>query len=84
MQTFENLLLQNCSTVFLDIAHKYSLGMCNKSLFKWWCHYQQNNSKKQFELQESSTTQQNSEIFYPNSPWVYLLNSKDGQNSKLS
>ena len=30
MQTFENLLLQNYSTVFLDIAHKYSLGMCNK------------------------------------------------------
>ena len=22
MQTFENLLLQNCSTKFLDIAHK--------------------------------------------------------------
>ena len=27
MQTLENLL-QNCSTKFLDIAHKYSLGMC--------------------------------------------------------
>ena len=29
MQTFENLLLQNCSTEFLDIAHKFSLSMCN-------------------------------------------------------
>ena len=30
MQTFENLLLQNYSTVlvFLDIAQKYSLGTC--------------------------------------------------------
>ena len=35
LKTFENLLLQNYLTVFLDIAHKYSLGMCNKSLFKW-------------------------------------------------
>ena len=52
MQTFENLLLQNYSTVFLNIAHKYSLGMCNKSLFKRWrhLHYLQNNSKRQFEL----------------------------------
>ena len=52
MQTFENLLLQNYSIVFSDIAHKYSSGMCNKSLFKWWSHlhYQQNNSKRQFEL----------------------------------
>ena len=52
MQTIENLLLQNYSTVFIDIAHKYSLGMCNKSLFKWWHHlfYQQNISKRQFEL----------------------------------
>ena len=30
MHTFENLLLQNYSTVFLDITHKYSLCMCNK------------------------------------------------------
>ena len=29
MQTFENLL-QNYLTVFLDIAHKYSLGMCKR------------------------------------------------------
>ena len=30
MQTFENLLLQNYSTKFLDIAHKWSLlCMCN-------------------------------------------------------
>ena len=29
MQTFENLLLQNYLTKFLDIAHKSSLGMCN-------------------------------------------------------
>ena len=29
MQTFENFLLQNYSTEFLDIAHKYSLGTCN-------------------------------------------------------
>ena len=52
MQTIKNLLLQNYSTVFLDIAHKYSLGMCNKSLFKWWHHlfYRQNISKRQFEL----------------------------------
>ena len=28
MQTFENLLLQNYSTEFLDIAHKLFLGMC--------------------------------------------------------
>ena len=27
MQTFENLPLQNCTTKFLDIAHKYTLGM---------------------------------------------------------
>ena len=38
MQTFENLILQNCSTEFYDIAHTWSLGMCNYSLFKWWCH----------------------------------------------
>ena len=37
MQTFKNLLLQNYSTKFLDITYKYSLGMCNQSLFKWWC-----------------------------------------------
>ena len=37
MQTFENLILQNCSTKFYDIAHTCSLGMCN-CLFKWWCH----------------------------------------------
>ena len=53
-----------------------------------------NNSKRQFELTAnltetfenlfSKTTQQNSDIFYPNSPWACLLNSKDGQNSKLS
>ena len=36
MQTFENLLLQNYPTKFLDIAHKLSLVMCNSSLFKWW------------------------------------------------
>ena len=29
MQTFENLLLQNNLTEFLDIAHKFSLGVCN-------------------------------------------------------
>ena len=29
LQTFENLPLQNYLTEFLDIAHKYSLGMCN-------------------------------------------------------
>ena len=52
MQTFENLLLQNYWTVFLDVAHKYSLGLCYKSLFKWWrhLHYRQNNSKRQSEL----------------------------------
>ena len=52
MQTFENLLLQIYSKVFLDIAHKHSLGMCYKSLFKWWrqLHYRQNNSKRQLEL----------------------------------
>ena len=56
-------------------------------------HYRQNNSKRQFELTVNlmqtfenllQTIQQNSEIFYPNSPWVCLLNSKDRQNSKLS
>ena len=30
MQTFENLLLQNCSTKFLDITYKYSVVMCNR------------------------------------------------------
>ena len=30
MQTFENLLLQNYSTKFLDITYKYYMGMCNK------------------------------------------------------
>ena len=51
MQTFENLLLQNYSTKFLDITHKKSLGMCNQSLFKWWrhLHYWRNNSQRQFE-----------------------------------
>ena len=34
MQTFENFILQNCSTEFYDIAHTWSLGMCNYSLFK--------------------------------------------------
>ena len=29
MQNFENLLLKNYLTEFLDIAHKCSLGMCN-------------------------------------------------------
>ena len=52
MQTFENLLLQNYSTVFLDLAHKYSLCMYNKNLFKGWHHlfYRQNIRKRQFEL----------------------------------
>ena len=51
MQTFKNLLLQNYSTKFLDITYKWSLGMCNKSLFKWWRHllYRKNNSQKQFQ-----------------------------------
>ena len=31
MQTFENLLLQNYSTKFLDITYKKSLGMCYSS-----------------------------------------------------
>ena len=44
MRTFENLILQNYSTKFLDI-------MCNQSLFKWWCHlhYWRNNIQRQFE-----------------------------------
>ena len=29
MQTFENLILQNCSTEFYAIAHTWSSGMCN-------------------------------------------------------
>ena len=29
MQTCENLILQNCLTEFYDIAHTWSLGMCN-------------------------------------------------------
>ena len=29
MQTFENLILQNCSTEFYDIAHTWSLSICN-------------------------------------------------------
>ena len=29
MQTFENLILQNCPTEFYDIAHTWSLGICN-------------------------------------------------------
>ena len=32
MQTFENFLLQNYLTEFLDIAHKYSLSTCNLKL----------------------------------------------------
>ena len=50
-KTFKNLLLQNYSTKFLDITYKLSLGMCNQSLFKWWCHlhYLQINSERQFE-----------------------------------
>ena len=51
MQIFENLLLKNYSTKFLDITYKWSLGMCNQSLFKWWrhLHYWRNNSQRQFE-----------------------------------
>ena len=51
MQSFENLLLQNYCTNFLDITYKYSLGMCNQSLFKWWrhLHYWRNNLQRQFE-----------------------------------
>ena len=51
MQTIENLLLENYSTEFLDITYKWSLGMCNKSLFKWWrhLHYWRNNSQRQFQ-----------------------------------
>ena len=66
MQTFENLLPQNYLTVFLDIAHKYSLGMCNKRLFKWWrhLHYRQNNSKSQFEL--TANLMQTFETFFSN------------------
>ena len=51
MQTFKNLLLQNFSTKFLDITYKWSLGMCDQSLFRWWrhLHYWRNNSQRQFE-----------------------------------
>ena len=51
MQTFENLLLQNYATKFLDITYKWSLGMCNQTLFKWWrhLHYWRNNNQRQFE-----------------------------------
>ena len=61
MQTFKNLLLQKYSTKFLDITYKWSLGMCNQSLFKWWrhLHYWQNNSQRQFE--------------HANSPWVCVI-----------
>ena len=38
MQTFKILLLQNFSTKFLDITYKWSLGMCDQSLFRWWRH----------------------------------------------
>ena len=50
MQTFKNLLLQNYSTKFLD-TYKWSLSMCDQSLFKWWRHlyYWRNNSQRQFE-----------------------------------
>ena len=50
-QTFENLLIQNYSTKFLDVTYKQSFGMCNQSLFKWWRHlfYWRNNSQRQFE-----------------------------------
>ena len=51
MQTVENLLLQDYSTKFLDIAHKYTLGMCNQIFFKWWhhLHYWRNNSQRESE-----------------------------------
>ena len=51
MQTFENLLLQNYATKFLDITYKLSLGMCYQNLFKWWhhLHYLQNKCQRQFE-----------------------------------
>ena len=51
MQTFKNLLLQNYSTKFLDITCKWSLDMCDQSLFKWWRHlyYWRNNGQRQFE-----------------------------------
>ena len=51
MQTFENFLLQNYSTEFLDIAHKLLLVRCNSSLFKWWHHLYNRriNNQRQFE-----------------------------------
>ena len=33
MRTFENPILQNYSTEFLDIKYQWPLGMCNQSLF---------------------------------------------------
>ena len=51
MQSFENLLLQNYSTKFLDITYKQSLGMSNQSLFKRGATYiiGKNNRQIQFE-----------------------------------
>ena len=83
-KTFKNLLLQNYSTKFLDIAHKKFLGMCNESLFKWWLHphHCRNNSQIQLEHGRSNkhvkifftkTSQQNSLILHTNSPWVCVI-----------
>ena len=38
MQTFENLILQNCSTELYNIPHTHGPCVCNLNLFKWWCH----------------------------------------------
>ena len=69
------------------ILHTNSPWVCDiKFLFKWWrhLHYQRNNSKRQFEHKANltqtfqnlllQTAQENSEIFYLNSPWVCSLN----------
>ena len=74
MQTFENILLQNCTTKFLYITYKYSLSICYQSLFKWWrhLHYWRNNSQRQFEHRKFDAKFDK---------WKLILSNKEDNNN---
>ena len=62
LQTFEKLLLQNSSKLFVDLAHKillrHALSICSTGVP---LHYPQNNNQRQFEyLANLMQTQHNS------------------------
>ena len=84
MQTFENLLLQNYSTKFLDI-HTNSPWICVILVCSNGCatyiigeiipkdNLNIENLMQTFENLFSKTTQQNSLILHTNSPWVCVI-----------